>query len=71
MFISPAAQVLAQLGVALDVANNYLTQREHYRLGLLATLFYTQLFLLVGTPWVLRVGRQGGQDDQGPIVTNT
>ncbi len=39
------------------VASDYLTQRELYRLGLLTTIFCTLVFLLVGTPWVLWVGR--------------
>ena len=94
MFVSQSAQVLALLGVFLDVgiqtgvpvhlmafallfassyfstltpqggsqnvifvASDYLTQRELYRLGLLTTIFCTLVFLLVGTPWVLWVGR--------------
>jgi DASS family divalent anion:Na+ symporter len=94
MFVSQSAQVLALLGVFLDVgiqtgvpthlmgfallfassyfstltpqggsqnvifvASDYLTQRELYRLGLLTTIFCTLLFLLIGTPWILWVGR--------------
>ena len=94
MFVSQSAQVLALLGVFLDVgiqtgvpvhlmgfallfassyfstltpqggsqnvifvASDYLTQRELYRLGLLTTIFCTLVFLLIGTPWVLWVGR--------------
>jgi DASS family divalent anion:Na+ symporter len=94
MFVSQSAQVLALLGVFLDVgvqtgvpvhlmgfallfassyfstltpqggsqnvifvASNYLTQGELYRLGLLTTLFCMLLFLLIGTPWILWVGR--------------
>jgi DASS family divalent anion:Na+ symporter len=94
MFVSQSAQVLALLGVFLDVgiqtgvpvhlmafallfassyfstltpqggsqnvifvASDYLTQRELYRLGLLTTLCCTLVFLLIGTPWVLWVGR--------------
>ena len=94
MFVSQSAQVLALLGVFLDVgvqtgvpvhlmgfallfassyfstltpqggsqnvifvASDYLTQRELYRLGLLTTIFCTLIFLFIGTPWVLWVGR--------------
>jgi len=94
MFVSQSAQVLALLGVFLDVgvqtgvpvhlmgfallfassyfstltpqggsqnvifvASDYLTQRELYRLGLLTTVFCTLIFLFIGTPWVLWVGR--------------
>ena len=39
------------------VASNYLTQRELYRLGLLTTVFCTLIFFLIGTPWILWVGR--------------
>ena len=38
------------------VASNYLTQGELYRLGLVTTMFFTLVFLLVGTPWILWVG---------------
>jgi DASS family divalent anion:Na+ symporter len=94
MFVSQSAQVLALLGVFLDVgvqtgvplhlmgfallfassyfstltpqggsqnvifvASDYLTQRELYRLGLLTTLFCALVFLFLGTPWVLWVGK--------------
>ena len=90
LFVSQSSQVLALLGVFLDVgarggvpvplmafgllfassyfsvitpqggsqniifaASGYLTQAELYRLGLLATLAFLAVFLLVGTPWVL------------------
>jgi len=93
LFVSQSAQVLALLGVFLDVgvqagvpvhlmgfallfassyfstltpqggsqniifaASGYLTQRELYRLGLLATVFCTLVFLGIGTPWILWVG---------------
>jgi divalent anion:Na+ symporter, DASS family len=92
LFVSQSSQVLAVLGVFLDVgirggvpaplmafallfassyfsvitpqagsqniifvASGYLTQRELYRLGLLTTLAFMAVFLLVGTPWVLFV----------------
>jgi DASS family divalent anion:Na+ symporter len=92
MFVSQTSQVLALLGVFLDVgvrggvpaplmafallfassyfsvitpqggsqnvifvSSGYLTQRELYRLGLLATLFFLAVFLIIGTPWILLV----------------
>ncbi len=94
LFVSQSSQVLALLGVFLDVgvrggvplalmafgllfassyfsaitpqggsqniifaASGYLTQRELYRLGLLTTLAFLAVFLLIGTPWVLFVTR--------------
>ena len=94
MFVSQSSQVLALLGVFLDVGirggvptplmafslffassyfsvitpqggsqnvifvgSGYLTQRELYRLGLLTTLFFLAVFLVIGTPWILLVGR--------------
>lgn len=92
LFVSQSSQVLALLGVFLDVgarggvpvplmafgllfassyfsvitpqggsqniifaASGYLAQGELYRLGLLVTLVFLAVFLLVGTPWVLFV----------------
>ncbi len=92
LFVSQSSQVLALLGVFLDVgvrggvpaplmafgllfassyfsvitpqggsqniifaASGYLTQGELYRLGLLMTLAFLAVFLVVGTPWVLFV----------------
>jgi DASS family divalent anion:Na+ symporter len=94
LFVSQSSQVLALLGVFLDVgvrggvpmplmafgllfassyfsvispqggsqniifaASGYLTQRELYRLGLLMTLVFLAIFLLIGTPWILLVTR--------------
>jgi di/tricarboxylate transporter len=37
------------------VASNYLRQSELYRLGLVVTLFFLAVFLVVGTPWILAV----------------
>jgi DASS family divalent anion:Na+ symporter len=37
------------------VAGGYLTQREFYRLGLLLTLFFLSVFLVIGTAWILLV----------------
>jgi DASS family divalent anion:Na+ symporter len=93
MFVSQSSQVLALLGVFLDVgirggvpaplmafallfassyfsvitpqggsqnvifvASGYLTQRELYRLGLVMTLFFLVVFMVIGTPWILAVG---------------
>jgi DASS family divalent anion:Na+ symporter len=92
MFVSQSSQVLALLGVFLDVgirggvpaplmaysllfassyfsvitpqagsqnvifvASGYLTQRELYRLGLVMTLVFLAVFMVVGTPWILAV----------------
>jgi DASS family divalent anion:Na+ symporter len=92
MFVSQSSQVLALLGVFLDVGvrggvpaplmafallfassyfsvitpqggsqnvifvgAGYLTQRELYRLGLIVTLFFLAVFMVVGTPWILAV----------------
>ena len=92
LFVSQSSQVLALLGVFLDVgtrggvpaplmaygllfassyfsvitpqggsqniifvAAGYLTQGELYRMGLLITLAFLAIFLVVGTPWVLLV----------------
>ena len=92
MFVSQSSQVLALLGVFLDVgirggvpgplmafallfassyfsvitpqggsqnvifvASGYLQQRELYRLGLLVTLFFLAVFMVIGTAWILVV----------------
>ena len=92
MFVSQSSQVLALLGVFLDVGirggvpaplmafallfassyfsvitpqggsqnvifvgSGYLTQRELYRLGLLTTLLFLAVFLVIGTGWILLV----------------
>lgn len=92
LFVSQSSQVLALLGVFLDVgvrggvplplmaygllfassyfsvitpqggsqniifaASGYLTQRELYKLGLLVTLAFLAIFLVIGTPWVMFV----------------
>jgi DASS family divalent anion:Na+ symporter len=94
MFVSQSSQVLALLGVFLDVGirngvpaplmafallfassyfsvitpqggsqnvifvgSGYLTQRELYRLGLLTTLFFLAVFMVIGTGWILLVTR--------------
>ncbi len=92
MFVSQSSQVLALMGVFLDVGmrggvpaplmafgllfassyfsvitpqggsqnvifvgSGYLTQRELYRLGLLMTLFFAAVFLVIGTAWILLI----------------
>ena len=92
MFVSQSSQVLALMGVFLDVGirggvpaplmafallfassyfsvltpqggsqnvifvgSGYLTQRELYRLGLLTTLFFLAVFLVIGTAWILLI----------------
>lgn len=94
MFVSQSSQVLALLGVFLDVGirggvpaplmafallfassyfsvitpqggsqnvifvgSGYLDQRELYRLGLLTTVFFLGVFLVIGTGWILLVAR--------------
>jgi divalent anion:Na+ symporter, DASS family len=94
MFVSQSSQVLALMGVFLDVGirggvpaplmafallfassyfsvitpqagsqnvifvgSGYLTQRELYRLGLLTTLFFLAVFLVIGTAWILLITR--------------
>jgi divalent anion:Na+ symporter, DASS family len=94
MFVSQSSQVLALMGVFLNVGigggvpaplmafallfassyfsvitpqggsqnvifvgAGYLTQRELYRLGLIVTLFFLAVFLVIGTPWVYLVTR--------------
>ena len=94
MFVSQSSQVLALMGVFLDVGirggvpaplmafallfassyfsvitpqggsqnvifvgSGYLTQRELYRLGLLMTLFFLAVFLVIGTAWILLITR--------------
>jgi DASS family divalent anion:Na+ symporter len=92
MFVSQSSQVLALMGVFLDVGirggvpaplmafallfassyfsvitpqggsqnvifvgSGYLTQPELYRLGLLMTLFFLAVFLVIGTAWILLI----------------
>ena len=92
MFVSQSSQILALLGVFMDVGvrggvpatlmgfsllfassyfsvitpqggsqniifvgSGYLTQRELYRLGLLTTLFFLVIFMVIGTPWILAI----------------
>lgn len=94
MFVSQSSQVLALLGVFLDVGirggvpaplmafsllfassyfsvitpqggsqnvifvgSGYLTQKELYRIGLLTTLFFMAVYLVIGTGWILLVIR--------------
>lgn len=94
MFVSQSSQVLALLGVFLEVGirggvpaplmafallfassyfsvitpqggsqnvifvgSGYLSQRELYHLGLLTTVFFLGVFLVIGTGWILLVAR--------------
>ena len=95
LFVSQTSQVLALLGVFLDVGirggvpaplmafallfassyfsvitpqggsqnvifvgSSYLTQSELYKLGLLTTLFFMAVFLIIGTGWILLITSQ-------------
>jgi len=42
---------------AIFVGSGYLKQPELYRLGLLTTLFFMAVFLVIGTGWILLVSR--------------
>jgi DASS family divalent anion:Na+ symporter len=37
------------------VGSGYLTQRELYRIGLITTLFFMAIFLVIGTAWIFLV----------------
>jgi DASS family divalent anion:Na+ symporter len=39
------------------IGSEYITQREVYRVGGLITLANLAIFLVVGTPWILFLGR--------------
>ena len=39
------------------VGSGYLKQSELYRLGLLITLYFLAIFLVIGTGWILLVTR--------------
>lgn len=58
LFASSYFAVLTPQGGSQNVifvASGYLTQRELYRLGLLVTLAFLAVFLLIGSPWVYLV----------------
>lgn len=60
LFASSYFSTLTPQGGSQNVifaASGYLTQRELYRLGLLTTVYCLVIFLVVGSPWVLWVGR--------------
>jgi DASS family divalent anion:Na+ symporter len=60
MFASSYFSVITPQGGSQNVifvGAGYLTQRELYRLGLLTTIFFLAVFLVVGTPWILLVAR--------------
>jgi DASS family divalent anion:Na+ symporter len=58
LFASSYFSVITPQGGSQNIifaASGYLTQRELYKLGLLATLAFLAVFLVIGTPWVLFV----------------
>ena len=60
LFASSYFSVITPQGGSQNIifaASGYLTQRELYRLGLLTTLAFLAVFLLIGTPWVYFVTR--------------
>jgi DASS family divalent anion:Na+ symporter len=60
MFASSYFSVITPQGGSQNVifvASGYLTQGELYRMGLLTTVFFLTVFLLLGTPWLLFVTR--------------
>ena len=60
LFASSYFSVITPQGGSQNIifaASGYLTQRELYRLGLLVTLAFLAVFLLIGSPWVYLVTR--------------
>jgi DASS family divalent anion:Na+ symporter len=60
LFASSYFSVITPQGGSQNVifaASGYLTQRELYQLGLLATIAFLLVFLLIGTPWIMLVAR--------------
>jgi di/tricarboxylate transporter len=60
MFASGYFSVITPQGGSQNIifaASGYLTQRELYRAGLVTTLFFLVVFLVIGTPWILFVTR--------------
>jgi len=60
MFASSYFSVITPQGGSQNIifaASGYLTQRELYKTGLVTTLFYLLVFLVIGTPWILFVTR--------------
>lgn len=58
LFASSYCSVLTPQGGSQNVifvSSGYLTQPELYRSGLLVTLFFLAVFLIIGTPWMLLV----------------
>jgi DASS family divalent anion:Na+ symporter len=58
LFASSYFSVITPQGGSQNIifaASGYLTQRELYKMGLITTLAFMALFLLIGTPWVLFV----------------
>lgn len=60
LFASSYFSVITPQGGSQNIifaASGYLRQRELYQMGLLVTLAFMAIFLLIGTPWVLLVTR--------------
>jgi DASS family divalent anion:Na+ symporter len=60
LFASSYFSVITPQGGSQNIifaASGYLKQGELYRLGLLATLAFLAIYLLVGTPWLLFISR--------------
>ena len=60
LFASSYFSVITPQGGSQNIifaASGYLTQRELYKLGLLVTLAFLAIYLLVGSPWVYLVTR--------------
>jgi DASS family divalent anion:Na+ symporter len=60
LFASSYFSVITPQGGSQNIifaASGYLTQRELYRIGLLTTLAFLAVFLIIGTPWILLVTR--------------
>ena len=57
---APPRRVAAELKITKNIifaASGYLTQRELYKLGLIITLAFLAIYLLIGSPWVYFVMR--------------
>ncbi|HKQ24863.1 MAG TPA: DASS family sodium-coupled anion symporter [Burkholderiales bacterium] len=60
LFASSYFSVITPQGGSQNIifaASGYLTQSELYRMGLLTTIFFLTVFLLLGTPWLLFIAR--------------
>ena len=60
LFASSYFSVITPQGGSQNIifaASGYLTQRELYQLGLITTIVFLVIFLVIGTPWVYFVAR--------------